>query len=156
MQRNIITNYEALIQHKGLCILAVEVQLDLHPNRRNYPHRRDYMPSKKKNRGNKRGYLLYINRTEPFLSTDGFGYRVHTKKYLRKLINYIIVHYEAYLQKNEKIKSQEDLNAFRNIVPDSLRNHRDIGFKDFFPTFYEMLNAFNESTGLVDDLDWDE
>ena len=156
MQRNIITNYEELIQHKGLCILAVEVQLGLHPNRHNYPRRRNYMPSKKKNRGNKRGYMLYINRTEPFLSTGGFGYRVHTKKYLRKLIDYIIVHYETYLQKNEKIKSQEDLTIFRNIVPDSLRNHRDIGFKDFFPTFYEMLNAFNDSTGLVDDINSDK
>lgn len=155
MQRNIITNYEALIQHKGLCILATEVQLNPHPNRRNYPHRRDYTPSKKKNRGDKRGYMLYINCTKPFLSTGGFGYRVHTKKYLRKLIDYIIAHYEAYLQKNEKIKSQEDLTAFRNIVPDSLRNHSDIRFKDFFPTFYEMLNAFNDSTGLVDDINSD-
>jgi hypothetical protein len=156
MQHNIITNYEALIQYKGLCILGVEIQLNPHPNRHNYPHRRDYMPSKKKNRGNKRGYMLYINRTKPFLSTGGFGYRVHTKKYLRKLIDYIIVHYEAYLQKNEKIKSQEELTAFRDIVPDSLRNHHDIGFKDFFPTFYEMLNAFNDSSGLVDDINSDK
>lgn len=144
--------FETLIQYEGLYILVARVQLNPRPHRRWNLSHREYTPLLKKERGNKQGYMLYINRAKPFLSEGGFGYRVHTKKYLYKLIDYIIAYYKTYLQKNGQIATQEDLDAFRSTIPDILREHVDIGFKDYFPTFYDMLNEFNASTGLVDDL----
>ena len=142
-------------------IIIAKVKIYDSPFRCSWRNKTLYYPDKKKIRGNKFGYMVYVKYEHDNFndSTHSFGYRVYTKKAALKIAKqteaYIISTYNNMF----KYAGGHHLQNLLDIVHSKLyhhnvfgeknytSHHKAQGNKDFFPTFYMLKEELKEIIG---------
>ena len=107
---------------------------------------KNYYPGKKKQRGYKEGYLIYVSfiYDKNELDDKGFGYRCYTIKNAKHIIKMIVALYDIF-SKNHNICDQQTFDDFWSFLYE--HGVRGYGNKDCFPTFYDMKNYIIDQLG---------
>ena len=133
-------------------IIVAKVRIYDSPFRKCWRKNNDFHPNKKKVRGNKSGYMVYVKYEYDHFNDDTkpFGFRVYTKKAALKIAQqteaYIIDTYDNLF----RYAGGHHLHSLLDIVHSKLHIHNVFGEKnfkehynaqgnkDFFPTFYML------------------
>ena len=139
-------------------IIVAKVKIYNSPFRYSWRDKTLYRPYKKKIRGNKSGYMVYVKYEHDNFNdiSKSFGFRVYTKKAALQIAKqaeaYIIDTYNNLF----KYAGGHHLQSLLDIVHSKLHNHNVFGEKnfkehhnaqgnkDYFPTFYMLTEELKK------------
>ena len=139
-------------------IIVAKVKIYGSPFRCSWRNKTLYRPYKKKIRGNKFGYMVYVKYEHDNFndSAKSFGFRVYTKKAALQIAKQA----EAYITNTYnnlfKCAGGHHLQSLLDIVHSKLHNHNVFGEKnfkehhnaqgnkDYFPTFYMLTEELKK------------